>query len=161
MSLDNIDVGIVRELALLLTHGVLIRVKTAVPEFTVVLRHRIFLTQGSQGVFNIPSTRTLKCMGIHLCPGKFFPFRCGQETDDCITIASLIHFGFPEALICTTRSIVHLLNFFDQFLSQRTKRGLLFEIGKGHSDYLRLVGFGLCVPSYSTCQSRCRQSVFS
>jgi hypothetical protein len=67
-------------------------------------------------------------MGVHLCPREFFSIRSRKETDHGITIAGFIHFGFPETLISTTRSIVHLLYFFDQFRGQRTKRGLLFKI---------------------------------
>jgi hypothetical protein len=71
-------------------------------------------------------------MGIHLCPGEIFSFRGGEETEYSETVTHFIDFGFPKAIITSTGSVVHLLNFLNKFGSQGTNRGLLFEIRKGH-----------------------------
>ena len=71
--LDHIDVGVVGELTLLLTDLFLQGLVTTVPQFTVVLTQGVVLTECGQGVLDVPATRTLEGVGVHLDERHVFP----------------------------------------------------------------------------------------
>jgi hypothetical protein len=97
--LHDIDVAVILELTLLLTSSLFVFITTAVPETAVDFTNGILLVESGQGVFNVPTTRTLEGMGVHFRPRYSFTFGGGEETDNSIPVARSVNLWFPETLI--------------------------------------------------------------
>ena len=131
--LNNIDVAVVREFTLLLTDSLLVLIATTVPQFAIVFRDGILLTNSGQRVFDVPTTRSLESVRIDLRPRQVLTIRCGEESDHGKTITGLIQFRFPESFVSTTTlGGTRLLNLLHQFRCEGTKRGLFFKGRKRH-----------------------------
>ena len=102
-------------------------VLTTVPQFTVQFTDRILTTNGSQGVFDVPTTRTLEA-GRTVSPRGDLLLRGGEESDNVYPLPVLSISGFHRRSSAPPPVLFLLLNFFDQFLCQRTKRRLFLKI---------------------------------
>ena len=141
--LHNIDVGVEVQFTLLATNGVFVRLNTAVPEFTIVLRNRIFLSNGSQRVFNVPSTFVLKGVMIQFCPRQIFPIRSRKKTNNSISIARLVEFsGFQRRSSTSLPPELIFSTSFTNLLVREPREDCFLRFEKDIG-FLGLIGFGL------------------
>jgi len=110
--LDHIDVAVVVELTLLLTCLFLTsRTFTLRPEATVQFTDRIVLTNGGQGILDVPPTNIFESVGVQFCPGQSLTLGGREETDHGITV-TIFQNRLPETIVFVARlRLVSLLKF--------------------------------------------------
>ena len=149
---DHIDVAVVRQFAFLITCCLLISFQTTVPEVTVDSTDRIILTDGGQGVLNVPlSRRTFESMTPDLSKRQVLPIRRGQETNHSITITRLVKLCLPKTIISVALSL-WVRDLLDLSL-QVVEVGRLLECCERHNWIPRIFVLLDCVGSYGANQS--------